>query len=82
MYDLNLAMRIKNKVEKHVIRIKTYHIQQITHEKISQFRFAESSTINPKQNKFVFMARNYGHARFAHVSDFSDNGGPMAYVYS
>ena len=28
------------------------------------------------------MARNYGHARFAHVSDFSDNGGPMAYVYS
>ena len=28
------------------------------------------------------MARNYEHARFAHVSDFSDNGGPMAYVYS
>ena len=52
MYDLNLAMRIKNKVEKHVIRIKTYHIQQITHEKISQFRFAESRAIGLKMNKF------------------------------
>ena len=33
------------------------------------------------QRIMVVMARNYGHARFAHVSDFSDNGGPMPYVY-
>ena len=55
MYDLNLAMRIKRTRIKRKTQNKTkksYYIQHIIHEKITQFGFAGSRTINLKQSKF------------------------------
>ena len=61
MYDLNLAMRIKRmrRRKTHNRAKKTYHIQHIIHEKISQFQFAESFAIK-SQSKFVLTQSKFG----------------------
>ena len=52
MYDLNLAIRIKRmrRRKTHNKAKKTYLIQYIIHEKISQFQLAESFAIKPRAN--------------------------------
>ena len=61
------------------VKIK-YHNLEISVVNKCEDEFLTKQVISTRS--LLNMARNYGHARFAHVSDFPDNGGPMPYVYS